>query len=60
MRTSLLDGLAKVGRFEGGVVSGGIFDRPGKVTGGDFVRAIQWRANCTCWKVLDREMKPGH
>lgn len=59
-RTTLLeDGLAKAGRFEGAAHSGGVFDRPRKVTGGDFIRAIQWRRDCTCWKVLDPDLKPG-
>jgi hypothetical protein len=59
-RSILLGGLAKVGRFEGGLVGVGIFDRPGKVTGGDYIRASQWHRDCTCWRALDREMKPGH
>lgn len=60
VRSTLLDGLAKVGRFEGAQHMGAVFDRPGKVTGGDFIRAIQWHLDCTCWKVLDRDLKPGH
>jgi hypothetical protein len=60
VRSTLLGGLAKVGRFEGGLVGVGIFDRPGKVAGGDYIRASQWHKDCTCWKALDRDMKPGH
>ena len=60
VRSTLLDGLAKVGPFEGAQHMGAVFDRPGKVTGGDFIRAIQWHLDCRCWKVLDRDLKPGH
>jgi hypothetical protein len=59
-RSTLLGSLPKVGRFEGAQHIGAVFDRPGKVTGGDHIRAIQWHVDCKCWKVLDRNVKPGH
>jgi len=60
VRTTLVGGLAKIGRFETAYLGDGLYDRPGKVWGGDFIRAIQWHLNCKCWKVLERVMKPGH
>jgi len=60
VRTSLLDGLSKVGRFESAGFGDGLYDRRGKVTGGDFIRSIQWRVDCKCWKLVDRDTKPGH
>ena len=59
-RTSLVtEGLPRVGRFESTTSGDAIFDRPGKVTGGDYIRAMQWHADCACWKVLDQQMKPA-
>jgi hypothetical protein len=60
VRSALVEALAEVGRFDTGIVGDGVFDRPGKVFGGDFVRAILWHRDCTCWKVVDRDMTPGH
>lgn len=54
------DGLARVGRFETTNWGDGVYDRPGKVTGGDFIRPIQWRIDCRCWKLVQTEFKPGH
>jgi hypothetical protein len=54
------EGLPKVSRFETAILGNDIFDRPGKLAGGDFVRAIQWHLGCKCWKVVDAAMKPGH
>lgn len=54
------DGLAKVGHFQTANWGDGIYDRPGKVTGGDFIRPIQWRLDCRCWKLLQKEFRPGH
>lgn len=59
-RATLLDGLARVGTFETSNWGDGIYDRPGKVTGGDFIRPIQWTLDCRCWRVLAQEFKPGH
>jgi hypothetical protein len=59
-RPALLEGLSKVNRFTTAISGDGVFDRRGKVTGGDYVRAIQWHLDCKCWKVIDQDMKPGH
>jgi hypothetical protein len=59
-RQTLVDeGLPKVGTFGASINSDGIFNRRGKVTGGDQIRAIQWHLDCKCWKVIDRDMKPA-
>jgi hypothetical protein len=53
-RTSLLPNLSsKGGLFESVAYSDIMFDRPSRFSGGDQVRAIQWRLDCTCWKVVD-------
>jgi hypothetical protein len=57
-RLTLVDqGLPKIGHFTGLVSADSEYNRRGKVTGGDYSRTIQWHADCTCWKVLDREMR---
>jgi hypothetical protein len=58
--TLVANGLAKVGRFRTAALGDAMYDRQRKVSGGDFLRAIQWHLDCKCWKVLDREMKPAH
>lgn len=39
--------------------SNGIFDRAGKVTGGDFHRALTYDGGCQCWRLRDPEFRPG-
>ena len=51
--------IFRLGKFATALWGDGNYDRPGKVTGGDFIRAIQWHLNCRCWKVINRTMKPG-
>jgi ABC-type branched-subunit amino acid transport system substrate-binding protein len=58
-RVALADGLQKAGRFSSAVLGDGVFDRRGKVWGGDFIRAIRWELGCKCWKVVDRDVKRG-
>jgi hypothetical protein len=58
-RTSLPEGLRRAGRFQGAAYGDGIFDRPGKVWGGDYIRAIRWQLACKCWKIVDRDVKRG-
>jgi hypothetical protein len=61
VRTALVGaGLGKVSRFNSAILGDGIFDRSGKLAGGDFVRAIQWHLDCKCWKIIDPAVKPGH
>ena len=59
-RPSVVPALTKVGRIDLAAFGVAIYDRPGKVTGGDFLRAVQWHSDCTCWKVVERDMKPAH
>jgi ABC-type branched-subunit amino acid transport system substrate-binding protein len=58
-RNQLVPSLTKIGRFPGTTVSDGLFDRPRKLFGGDFVRRTEWQAGCKCWKALDRDMRLG-
>lgn len=60
VRTRVVPSLAKVGRVDFAAFGVGVYNRPGKVTAGDFLRAVQWRAGCKCWRVIDRELKPAH
>jgi hypothetical protein len=55
-RLSYIQSLSSMGQFRSALMGDGNFNRPGKVTGGDFQRAVEWKASCTCWKVLDRTM----
>ena len=64
------------GRIDFSRISDGIYDRPGKFTGADFFRTIQWRdddiAACEkgdfrgshrsngCWFVLDPTFQPSN
>lgn len=59
-RPLLAEGLARIGRFETAGAGDAVFDRRGKVTGGDFIRAITYHSSCRCWKVADQQTKPGH
>jgi hypothetical protein len=58
-RVTLVDGLQRAGRFQGAAYGDGIFDRPRKVSGGDFFRGIRWQLSCKCWKIIDRDVKRG-
>ena len=59
-RASLIDaGVSHMGAFKGGIIGDGVFDRPGKVVGGDFHRTIQFDGGCGCWKVRDPNFAPG-
>lgn len=55
----LIDGLARVGRFESVAFTDVIFDRPGKVTGGDTIRSIKWQSGCRCFKVETVPLRPA-
>lgn len=59
-RADLLGALSRVGRFETTHYGDAVYDRPGKVWGGDAIRTNEWHADCTCWKVRDRDRGPGH
>jgi hypothetical protein len=58
-RVALVDGLRRAGRFQGAAYGDAVFDRPGKVWGGDYIRAIRWQLACKCWKIIDRDLKRG-
>lgn len=55
----LIDGLARVGRFESVAFTDVVFDRPGKVTGGDTIRSIKWQSDCRCFKVDTVPLRPA-
>ena len=60
-RTSLVEvGVGSIGQHESGGGSDGIFDRRGKVNGGDFYRFLQFDGGCVCWKLRDPNFKRGH
>lgn len=48
----------RLGPFDGAFTFRGLFDRQGKVSGGDFLAVVQWRADCRCWHQV-RDFKPG-
>jgi len=58
-RQRYIDALGTLGMFRTSQAGDGVFDRVGKVTGGDFHRPIRWQADCTCFKVIDPIFKPG-
>lgn len=59
-RLSLIEtGLPAIGEHRSGMSSDGIFDRRGKVTGGDYYRPLQLDGGCVCWKIRDPNFKRG-
>ena len=50
--------LSNIGLWRSAGFGDGMFNKPGKVTGGDFHRPLQWHADCTCWKTL-ADFQPG-
>ena len=59
VRTSFATGITQIGEFKTAYAGDAVFNRPDKYTGGDFQRAIQYHADCVCWKVLDA-FKPAY
>jgi hypothetical protein len=59
VRTSFATGITKMGEFVTAYAGDGVFDRADKYKGGDFQRAIQYHADCVCWKVVDA-FKPAY
>jgi hypothetical protein len=59
-RTTFVQGISSLGTFKTASLGDGVFDRPGKVAGGDFQRAIRFHGDCTCWKIVDRDFRPGY
>ena len=57
-QSSFLQALSTMGLFRTALEGDGDFDRPGKVTGGDFERQIVYRTSCGCWRIVDRTMVP--
>jgi hypothetical protein len=60
-RPGLADGVARMGTWKAPANgSDGVFNKPGKVVGGDFHRSLQFDGGCTCWKIKgDPAFKPG-
>ena len=59
-RATLARGVSSIGLFKTALAGDGNFVRPGKITGGDFQRALQFHSDCQCWKVVDRDMKAAY
>jgi len=59
-RTLLAPALSTIGLFKTANLGDGTFDRAGKITGGDFQRAVQFHRDCSCWKVLDPAYRPAY
>lgn len=49
-RPSWIDALPRIGEFHGASTHLSRFDRPGKTTGGETMKLVQWHRDCTCWK----------
>lgn len=54
---SYLEALSTMGLFRSMQAGDGYFDRPGKLTGGDFERQITFRSSCGCWRIVDRTVR---
>ena len=59
VRTSFATGMTAIGDFVTAYAGDGVFNRADKFHGGDFQRAIQYHADCVCWKVRDA-FKPAY
>jgi hypothetical protein len=55
---TFLQSLGTMGLFRSAVVGDGNFNQAGKVTGGDFAREVRFSSGCSCWRVVDRTMRP--
>ena len=51
-RTAWIDALPTIGEFRGASTDLSRFDRPGKTTGGETMKLVQWHRDCRCWKQL--------
>lgn len=59
-RLALIEsGLATIGEHQSAGGSDGLWNRKGKVVGGDYHRPLQLDGRCLCWKVLDQQFEPG-
>lgn len=59
-RESMAVTVSTLGAFVDGYIGDGVFNRPGKITGGDFQRELQYHADCGCWKIVDKTMAPDY
>ena len=59
-RASLAQGVASIGLHKTSSLGDGLFNRPGKVTGGDFQREVQYHSDCGCWKIVDANFGPAY
>lgn len=53
VRTGFVNGIAAIGDFPTAAVGDGVFKAADDFYGDDFQRAVQYHADCTCWKVAD-------
>lgn len=51
-RESLIPSLAEVGTFRSSALGDAVY-REGKYWGGDFIRRIEYSADCTCWMAVE-------
>jgi hypothetical protein len=58
-RPSWAAALPGVGTMQFASTPVGVYDRPGKVTGGDLVGVIEWHRECKCW-VQITPFETGH
>ena len=58
-RQSFIEAVTGIGLFKTSSRGDGVFDRPGKVTGGDFHRPLRWENACGCFKAVVPEFRPG-
>lgn len=58
-RAALTGALPSIGTFHGSYTETAIFDRPGKVSGGDTLAVIEWRRSCTCYHQVESHHPAG-
>lgn len=59
-RLSLVQGLSTSGPFQSAGLGDSDWNRPGKLTGGDYQREIEYHVACQCWKVVDAAFGPAY
>jgi hypothetical protein len=52
--------VSTMGRFSAGSVPDAVWNKPGRIAGGDFQREITYSATCKCYKVVERTFSPGY
>jgi hypothetical protein len=59
-RTSLVEDLGTMGYFHSAFAGDADFAKPGRITGGDFQREIEYHTECQCWQVVDHSFGPAY